>query len=66
MPTTIESLTLEQTQTLERDASEAGDDAMVADCALIARHWSERQSPELRPALSRVVRVISAAEAQQR
>jgi hypothetical protein len=65
MPTTIETLTLEQTQALERQASEAGDDTMVADCALIARHWSERQSPELRPALARVVRVISAVEQQQ-
>jgi hypothetical protein len=65
MPTTIETLTLEQLRKLEQEALAAGDDAMVADCALVARHWAERQSPELRPALSRVVRVISAAEAEQ-
>lgn len=71
--TTIETLTLDQVTTLNREAATAGDTATALDCAALERRCNELDlDPEsavsfderLAPIAERIVSVIRNAEAQ--
>lgn len=68
--TTITNITLDRVLALAAEAATAGDDATVADCAVVeqayTRHTGDLEwTADERAALERLVTVIRNAEAQQ-